>query len=76
MRLMPLSWSLGVVLVGMVLGWQVLNEVGVGQCFRDSTDLLMLCGGRLDPWVLPLTLAAALLLVALGIWRLVPPPRD
>ena len=75
MRLMPWSWVIGVMLA-VALGWQALNELGVRQCHRDSADLLALCGGRLDAWVLPSTLLAALALVAMGIWRLVPPPRD
>jgi hypothetical protein len=73
---MPWTWAIGVVLAVVALGWQMLNELGVRQCIRDVVDLYMQCGGRLDAWVLPLTLLAALALVAMGIWRLVPPPRD
>jgi len=73
---MPWSWVIGVVLAGLALGWQARNELGVRQCIRDSVDLLALCGGRLDAWVLPATLLTALALVAMGIWRLVPPPRS
>jgi hypothetical protein len=76
MRLMPLRWAAGVVLAGVALGWQALYELGVRGCRRDFADLLALCDGPLDAWVLPLTMTAALILVAVGIWRLVPPPRD
>jgi len=75
---MSLRWTAGVVLAGVALGWQALDELGIRECrrIRDAGDLLMLCGGGLDAWVLPVTLTTALTLVALGIWRLVPPPRS
>jgi hypothetical protein len=75
-RLMSLRWAAGAVLAGVALGWQALYELGVRACRRDSADLLALCSGPLDTWVLPLTLAVALMLVAIGVWRLMPPPRD
>lgn len=67
----------GAALIGAALGWQVLDELDIRECrrIRDAGDLLMLCGGGLDPWVLPLTLFAAIVLVGIGVWRLVPPPR-
>jgi hypothetical protein len=64
------------VLAGVALGWQALYELGIRECRRNPGDLLVLCSGSLDTWVLPLTLTGALILVGIGIWRLVPPPRD
>ena len=72
---MPWKWAIGVALVAISLGWQALYELGIRQCVRDSADLLLLCAGPLDAWVLPLTAVVALLLVGIGIWRLMPPPR-
>jgi uncharacterized membrane protein len=76
MRLMPRSWVVAVLLTLLALGWQLSYELGIRKCVRDSADLLMSCAGPLDAWVLPVTLVAASVLVAMGIWRLVPPPRD
>jgi hypothetical protein len=69
-------WMLAAALAAAALGWQVLYELGIRECHRDSADLLVLCAGPLDGWVLPMTLTAALILLAIGIWRLVPPPRS
>jgi len=76
MRLLSVSWMVGAVLAGMALGWQLSYELATRQCIKDSEGLLALCQGSLDDWVLPVTLVAALVLVAMGVWRLVPPPRD
>lgn len=69
-------WSAGAALAGAALGWQALYELGIRQCVRDSTDLLALCSGPLDGWVLPVSLIGLLMLVDVGIWRLVPTRRD
>jgi hypothetical protein len=77
MRLMSLRWAAGVVLTGVALGLQAVYEVRRHECLREMADVLaQQCSGPLDAWVLPITLAAAVALAAVGIWRLVPPPRD
>ncbi|MDH4335178.1 MAG: hypothetical protein OEW24_07980 [Chloroflexota bacterium] len=58
-----LIWAASAVLVIIALGWQVLYELGIRACVKDSEGLLMLCAGPLDGWVLPVTLVVAVLLL-------------
>lgn len=71
-----IGWAIAAVLVTIALGWQALYELDIRQCLRDSRNLLVLCMGPLDPWVLPLTVVGALVLAGIGLWRLVPPRGD
>jgi hypothetical protein len=64
-----LLWAACAILVATALGWQALYQLGIRECRENSDDRLMLCSGPLDAWVLPLTLAAALLMALAGAWR-------
>lgn len=75
-HLAPLGWRAAAVMVGAALTWQVLYELERRDCRSDSADLQALCSGPLDAWVVPLTVVSAVLLVGIGVWRWVPPPRD
>lgn len=54
--------TLAVVVIG--LAWQVAYANGIREC--ADTDLLLLCAGPLDPWVLPVTVGIAMALIAVG----------
>jgi len=60
-----LWWATSVVLVIIALAWQVLYELGIRECIKDlgQPQLLRLCAGPLDAWVLPVTLGVAVLLL-------------
>lgn len=62
-------WAASAVLLIIALGWQVLYELGIRGCVKDSEGLLMLCAGPLDAWVLPVTLVLVALLLMVRLLR-------
>jgi hypothetical protein len=72
-RRLRIVWVAAVTLIVAALAWQTLYELGIRECVRDSVNLLSLCAGPLDAWVLPLSLAAGLVLLMIGVWRLLSP---
>lgn len=60
-------WGVAAVVVLIAAALQVRHALDAAAC--QSQDLLMLCSGPLDRWVLPATVLAAGALVVLAITR-------
>lgn len=61
------AWAIGLVVVLIGLGWQVWYAGEVLACVTD--DRLVLCIGPLADWLMPATVVAGLVLVAIGAVR-------
>ena len=58
------AWAAGLAVVLIGLGWQVWYAGEVLACMAD--DRLVLCIGPLADWLMPVTVAVGLVLVAIG----------
>ena len=58
------AWAVGLAIVLIGLGWQVWYAGAVLEC--RSGNLLNLCSGPMPDWLMPVTVAVGLALVAVG----------
>jgi hypothetical protein len=61
-----IAWAGALVAVVLGLAWQVAYTNGIRDC--ADTDLLILCAGPLDPWVLSVLVSIAMVLIVIGAW--------
>lgn len=63
-RLAWIAWAMTLAAVVGGLAWQVAYANGIREC--TDTDLLILCAGPLDSWVLPVSVGIGMVLIVAG----------